>query len=46
MADWQTILAYSALALALAYLVRKFVFPARKKKGKTPGCDSDDCKCH
>lgn len=46
MANWQNILAYLALALALAFLVRKFLWPARKRKGKVPGCDEDDCKCH
>ncbi len=46
MAHWQTILTYAALALALAFLVRKFLWPKGKKKGNVPGCGEDDCKCH
>lgn len=42
----QTILAYAALSLALVYLVRKFLLPRRKKKGRRPGCSEDDCNCH
>lgn len=46
MGNWQNILAYLALALALAFLVRKFVWPKGKKKGNAPGCGEEDCNCH
>lgn len=48
MADWQHILAYLALGLAVAFLVRKYLLPSRKAKkgGETPGCGKDDCGCH
>lgn len=48
MEAWQTILAYLALGLAVAFLVRKYLMPSRKakKRGDTPGCGNDDCGCH
>lgn len=38
----QEIIAYSLVALAAAYLVKRFFF----KKKKKPGCGDDDCGCH
>ncbi|AWI25025.1 FeoB-associated Cys-rich membrane protein [Flavobacterium pallidum] len=38
----QEILAFSTLALALAFLVRKFFF---KKKKSAKNCGSDSCGC-
>ena len=48
MADWQHILVYLALGLAVAFLVRKYLLPLRKakKRGNQPGCGQDDCGCH
>lgn len=48
MADGQHILVYLTLGLAVAFLVRKYLLPARKAKkgGDTPGCGKDDCGCH
>ena len=48
MADWQHILVYLALGLAVAFLVRKYFLPSRKSKmgDDTPGCGKDDCGCH
>lgn len=49
MADWQSILVYITLALALGYLVRKYALPALWKSKKTGGgsdCGSPDCGCH
>ncbi len=48
MADWQHILVYLALGLAVAFLVRKYLLPGRKAKkgGSSPGCGNDDCGCH
>ena len=40
----QEILAFTALAIALAFLIKKYFF---KKKKSTKGCGSDDgCGCH
>ncbi|NQZ42999.1 MAG: hypothetical protein HRT65_01730 [Flavobacteriaceae bacterium] len=45
----QYILAYSTLAIALGYLIKKYLLPktllATKKKD-TKSCCSDDCGCH
>jgi hypothetical protein len=41
--ELQEILVYIALAVALAFLIRKFFFK-KKKSGKN--CGSDDCGCH
>ena len=46
---WQHILVYITLALALGYLIRKYLWPKpRKSKSKIPGgdCGSPDCGCH
>lgn len=42
--DIQEILAFGALGLAIAFLVKKFFFK-KKKSGKNCGGD-DDCACH
>ncbi|MDI1256930.1 MAG: FeoB-associated Cys-rich membrane protein [Flavobacterium sp.] len=39
----QEILAFSALAIAVFFLARKFFF---KKKKSAKNCGSDDCGCH
>lgn len=39
----QTILALTALAFALAFLIKKFFF---KKPVPSKGCGMDDCGCH
>jgi len=39
----QEILAYSALALAVAFLVKKFFW---KKKKPSKNCGTDDCGCN
>ena len=38
----QEIIAYTVLAVAVFYLIRKFFF--KKKSGKN--CGGDDCGCH
>ncbi|MDH3381253.1 MAG: FeoB-associated Cys-rich membrane protein [Flavobacteriaceae bacterium] len=38
----QEILVYIAIIFAIAFLIRKFLFPSKKKK---KGCDSS-CNCH
>ena len=45
MMEWnlQTILAYLTVALAIAWLVRKFLWPTAKKSGD---CGDGDCGCH
>lgn len=43
--DIQEILAFVALAIALAFLIRKFFFK-KKKSDKNCGDDDDDCGCH
>lgn len=43
MPDIQTILVYIVLAIAIGFLVRKFLLPKKKSK-KT--CGSADCGCH
>lgn len=42
--DIQEIIAFVALALAVAFLIRKFFFK-KKKSGKNCGSD-DDCGCN
>lgn len=46
--NWQEILVYLILALAVAYLIRKFIWnPSASKKRKLPGgCGEEDCGCH
>ena len=41
----QNILVFSALALALFFLVRKFIWSPKKKSTKACGGD-DSCGCH
>jgi hypothetical protein len=40
---FQEILAFIALGIAVAFLVKKFFF---KKKKKDKNCGGDDCGCH
>ena len=41
----QNILVFSALALAIAFIIRKFIWSPKKKA--TNGCgDGNDCGCH
>lgn len=45
----QQILVYITLALASAYIVKKFFLPKSlfaTKKVKTKACGQDDCGCH
>lgn len=45
----QLILVYLTLALALGYLLKKFVIPKKylsAKKSGSPSCGQDDCGCH
>ncbi|MFV5683833.1 FeoB-associated Cys-rich membrane protein [Flavobacterium sp. GB2R13] len=42
--DIQEIIAFAALAVAVAFLIRKFFFK-KKKSDKNCGSD-DDCGCH
>lgn len=46
--SWQHILVYLTLALAVGYLLRKFVFTdtRKSKKGSAGGCGDSDCACH
>ncbi|MCH4552005.1 FeoB-associated Cys-rich membrane protein [Aestuariibaculum lutulentum] len=39
----QNILVFSAVALALLFLIRKFLW---KKKTSKKSCCNDDCGCH
>lgn len=39
----QEIIAFIALGLALAFLIKKFFF---KKKKSDKNCGGDDCGCH
>lgn len=41
--DFQKILVYITLAIALGFLIRKFLW---KKKSKKSGSCGDDCGCH
>ncbi len=48
MASIQEILVYITLAIALGYLLKKFVLPKRifqSRKTEKP-CGHDDCGCH
>jgi hypothetical protein len=40
--DIQEILAFSALGIALAFLIKKFFWKKKSKKN----CGDDDCGCH
>ncbi|MFE3846987.1 FeoB-associated Cys-rich membrane protein [Flavobacterium sp. LB3P45] len=40
--DIQEIIAFIALGIALAFLIRKFVLKKKSKKN----CGDDDCGCH
>ncbi|MBP2283531.1 membrane protein implicated in regulation of membrane protease activity [Flavobacterium sp. CG_23.5] len=40
---YQEIIAFVLLAIALAFLLRKFFF---KKKKSDKNCGEDDCGCH
>ncbi|MDX1331995.1 MAG: FeoB-associated Cys-rich membrane protein [Robiginitalea sp.] len=47
--SWQHILVYLTLALAVGYLLRKFVFTEvgkSKKESLGGGCGDSDCACH
>jgi hypothetical protein len=47
--SWQHILVYLTLALAVGYLLRKFVFAdsgKSKKESLEAGCGDSDCACH
>ena len=46
--EWQSVLVYVTVAVALGYLVRRFVWPASgtsKKNGAGGDCGSPDCGC-
>jgi hypothetical protein len=40
---FQEIIAFAALGIALAFLIKKFFF---KKKKSDKNCGDDDCGCH
>ncbi|WP_411766028.1 FeoB-associated Cys-rich membrane protein [Winogradskyella sp. A3E31] len=40
----QNILAFSALAIAVLFLIRTYVWLPKKKSAS--GCGTDDCGCH
>jgi hypothetical protein len=40
--DIQEIIVYFLVALATAFLIKKFLFKKKKKNG----CGDDDCGCH
>ncbi|MEY8849349.1 FeoB-associated Cys-rich membrane protein [Psychroserpens sp. XS_ASV72] len=42
----QNILVFITLALALQYLIRKFVLPTRKTPSSKGCSDNDSCGCH
>ena len=42
--DWQLILVYIALAFAVGYLLRKYVWTP-EKKGAGGDCGKPDCGC-
>ncbi len=42
----QNILVFSALALALLFLVRKFIWTPKKKTADTDCGSGDGCGCH
>ncbi len=46
--DWQHFLAYLTLAVAVGYLLYKFVWPEVSRSGKSgtsKGCGNSDCGC-
>jgi hypothetical protein len=48
MENWQHLLVYLTVAIALGYLLRKFVWPAFAKPdrdGGGKGCGNSDCGC-
>lgn len=45
----QLVLVYITLAVAVAYIVKKFFLPKAlfaSKKSNSKGCGQDDCGCH
>ena len=40
--NFQEILVYIALGIAIGFLIQKFI----GKKNSKKGCDKDDCACH
>ncbi len=47
--SFQLLLVYLTLAIALGYLVKKFLLPKRLSSGKkssSTACGQDDCGCH
>ena len=47
--DLQNILVYITLALALGYLLRRYVWPPASRSGKGSkgkDCGNPDCGCH
>ncbi len=47
--SFQLFLVYLTLAIALGYLVKKFLLPKRLwsgKKSSSAACGQDDCGCH
>jgi len=40
----QNILVFITLGIAVVFLIRKFVIPAKAKSSKS--CGQDDCGCH
>ncbi len=49
MVDLQNILLYVSLAIAVGYVIRKYLVPKKlftSKTKKQKGCGSSDCGCH
>ncbi|WP_171036980.1 hypothetical protein [Maribacter algarum] len=49
MENLQLILVYITLAIAVAYIVKKFFLPKAlfvSKKSNSKACGQDDCGCH
>ena len=49
MISFQNILVYIILAIAVGYLVKKFLLPKTlfaPNKGNSKGCGQDNCGCH
>jgi len=42
--DFQQLLVYITLAIAIGFLIRKFIW--KKKKSKSSKSCGDDCSCH
>jgi hypothetical protein len=40
----QNILVFTALAIAIIYLVKKYIWSTKKKS--SGGCATEDCGCH